>query len=123
MRYRVSGADRATGQDVTRVIDAPSPNEAEKIGMRSMLVAGVEVEATPQPPVAQAAPSGFTWLTRGFLVSLGASPILLLTIVLGILIAVEVLKSQIRSAVQPVENKRQVPNAPASMPVREDQPA
>jgi len=50
MRYRVSGADRTTGQDITRTIDAPSKSEAEKIAARSMLVSGVALGDEPKPP-------------------------------------------------------------------------
>lgn len=48
MRYRVSGADRTTGEDVTRVISAPSSAEAQRIAQRSMLVAETELDGSSE---------------------------------------------------------------------------
>ena len=43
MRYRVTGCDRTTGQDIARVIEAPNADEARAIANRSMLTSEVEL--------------------------------------------------------------------------------
>lgn len=49
MRYTITGADRATGQDVTQTIDAKTAAEAESLASLTMLVSKVTPVAAPAP--------------------------------------------------------------------------
>jgi hypothetical protein len=50
-RYIVKGADRTTGQDVVRSIDANNKAEAEQIASRSMLIAEIKLEKGQRPRI------------------------------------------------------------------------
>jgi DNA-directed RNA polymerase subunit RPC12/RpoP len=52
MRYLVTGADRATGDIISRRIEAPDESAAEQIAQRSMLVSEVEVDTSSAAAVA-----------------------------------------------------------------------
>lgn len=64
MRYRVRGADRTTGQELTQTVQAKSPTEAEAVASFTMLVSEVAA-AEPEPlPMAYAIPARGEKLAR-----------------------------------------------------------
>lgn len=102
-KWVVRGADRQTGADKVRYVDAASRDEAAKIAGRDILVESVEFDPNappasrlPVPPVAAPAPAAVVlvappggWVNVGAKIAIGFLIVLIVPMfVIGIVLAV-----------------------------------
>jgi len=58
-RWIVTGADRQTAEDITQIIEADTPSQAEKKALQTMYVATIDIEQPPphKPPASTSRPA------------------------------------------------------------------